>query len=718
MRLMLPFSFLVKVSRSVLTGRLGVGVMLALSLALGSVTSAYAAAYRSPVNVAFSPDGALLAAADPTWGGVVIIDPQGRTVVREVALKGDPSYLAWNGNDKLLVSEGSTGTVVEVNATSGQVLRRLSAVRLATGVARTSDGKLMLVCDRGLNRVAFVDLEKFQVGKTVDVVREPGYIALTGDDQYAVVANKLPRSEDAREKTHAAEVSVIELGTGTVRNVRLPGGSSIVRQIAISPDNRFAYVAHQIGRANSMVIQVDRGWTMTNGTSIIDIAKAELHTSFLYDRDGSGAANPWGIAVSADGTKLWATLAGISQLATVDLQGLHALLAEDDTLRFSLYNDIGTLVGKELLARRTLSPVEGTRGMALNPAGTVLAVAAYFEGKVLLIDLASAQTEAVVLGSNPAEDQTRLGERYFNSGLYCNQQWLSCATCHEGGRMDGLNWDLLNDGQGNPKNTKSHVLSALTPPTNITGCREDAHVSARAGYSNIEFSPAPEDRVSATYAYIESLVAEPSPYLGADGKLTADAEAGKQIFESAAADCSRCHAGPLFTDQKRYHVGTRLLPPDISTWDDGGYDTPTLVELWRTAPYLHLGHAASLLEVLTTFNAGDEHGKTSQLSAAERDQLIAYLMQIGPLGDDTTTSNSDAGSRHDVEPPNPGDTGGGCMCRMGASAGTPASAASYRNLVLGTTILLLTVWRRKRAARTSAPQAMNDQGQSRKGKWT
>ena len=37
----------------------------------------------------------------------------------------------------------------------------------------------------------------------------------------------------------------------------------------------------------------------------------------------------------------------------------------------------------------------------------------------------------------------------------------SCATCHPDGRSDGLNWDLLNDGIGNPKNegTKLFQLS-------------------------------------------------------------------------------------------------------------------------------------------------------------------------------------------------------------------------------------------------------------------
>ena len=208
MYLRCPSSLAERIARGIC--RRSILVALAAALALLSVTRSYAAAYRSPINVTFSPDGSLLAAADPTWGGVVIIDPQSRSVLREVALKGDPSYVIWNGNDKVLVSEGSAGTVAEVNATSGELIRRLSAVRRATGLAGTSDGKLMLVCDRGLSRVAFVDLDKFEVTKTVDVVREPGYIALTGDDQYAVVSNKLPPSEDARTKEHGAQVSIID----------------------------------------------------------------------------------------------------------------------------------------------------------------------------------------------------------------------------------------------------------------------------------------------------------------------------------------------------------------------------------------------------------------------------------------------------------------------------------------------------------------------------
>lgn len=58
------------------------------------------------------------------------------------------------------------------------------------------------------------------------------------------------------------------------------------------------------------------------------------------------------------------------------------------------------------------------------------------------------------------------------------------------------------------------------------------------------------------------------------------------------------------------------------------FDTPTLIELWRTAPYLHDGSAATLRDVLTTANPDDKHGKTSHLTADQLNDLIAYLLSL------------------------------------------------------------------------------------------
>ena len=68
--------------------------------------------------------------------------------------------------------------------------------------------------------------------------------------------------------------------------------------------------------------------------------------------------------------------------------------------------------------------------------------------------------------------------------------------------------------------------------------------------------------------------------------------------------------------------GTRLGEPFSAL------DTPTLLGVWQTAPYLHDGSAASLRDVLTVRNAGDLHGKVSTLSETELDELVAYLNQI------------------------------------------------------------------------------------------
>jgi cytochrome c peroxidase len=61
---------------------------------------------------------------------------------------------------------------------------------------------------------------------------------------------------------------------------------------------------------------------------------------------------------------------------------------------------------------------------------------------------------------------------------------------------------------------------------------------------------------------------------------------------------------------------------------DGRYDTPSLVEAYRTAPYLHDGRALTLKEVLTTHNKEHKHGGTEGLSVDEIDAIVAFLREL------------------------------------------------------------------------------------------
>src|SRR5664279_57523 len=604
---------------------LGLAVLLGAGPSQAQKSSGDRPAYRSPIDVAYSPDGSLLAVADRTWPGLSIINPSDGSVVREVKLLGDPYHVLWNGADKVLVAEGSNGTVAEIEAASGTVLRRIVIGQVAKGLAITPDGRL-LTCDRALNKLVIVKLDTGQVESTVDVGREPGTVAVTQDGKYAVVGNKLPRPADRMANVPAAEISIVTLATKEVRAVPLAAGTTMIRHVVLSSDGRWAYVTHQSPRGGLPVTQLDNGWAMTNAMTIVDVAAATLYANFVFDYSGSGAATPWGAAINRDGSKPWVTLAGVREVASVDLTALHKRLSGyTQAQRIELLRNLSDLHSDGTIKRIALTTIEGTRGVALSPDGKTLAVAAYFSGKVLLVAAADVSvSKTIALPDNPADDQIRTGERFYYSALNCYQTWLSCSSCHDEGRMDTLNWDLQNDGTGNPKQTKSHVFSSETPPTNVSGCRENALVSARAGYQFIQFQAAPEDRVQATYAFIKSLQPEPSPYLGPDGKLTPGAVEGKKLFEGSAG-CSGGHKGTYFTDMSKHDIGTRRSgtdgPDNNPTWDTAGWDTPTLIEAWRTAPYLHLGTAVTVKDVLTTENKEKMHGNAADLTAQQIDQL-------------------------------------------------------------------------------------------------
>jgi cytochrome c peroxidase len=254
----------------------------------------------------------------------------------------------------------------------------------------------------------------------------------------------------------------------------------------------------------------------------------------------------------------------------------------------------------------------------------------YFSDTLTAIDLSNTNSkpESIPLSTsgprNPSTeaDQVRKGEFYFHDATICFQGWQSCSTCHPGdARADGLNWDLLNDGIGNPKNTKSLLLAFQTPPAMWLGVRETAETAVRAGIKHILFTQQPEEVAAAIDAYLKSLKPVPSPHL-ARGRLSETVRRGEKVFSRAG--CATCHPPPIFTDLHQYDVGTRR-PFDRPT---DKFDTPTLVELWRTAPYLHDGSAATVRDVLTTRNPQDRHAKASHLTTQEIDDLCAYLLSL------------------------------------------------------------------------------------------
>ena len=97
---------------------------------------------------------------------------------------------------------------------------------------------------------------------------------------------------------------------------------------------------------------------------------------------------------------------------------------------------------------------------------------------------------------------------------------------------------------------------------------------------------------------------------------------GKRLFEGKA-DCATCHPGPYFTDKKTHDVG--ITSPNEP---HAQYDTPSLIEAYRTAPYYHDGRAATMKEALTEHDPKHLHGNLKDLTPQEREDLIAYVLSL------------------------------------------------------------------------------------------
>jgi cytochrome c peroxidase len=264
----------------------------------------------------------------------------------------------------------------------------------------------------------------------------------------------------------------------------------------------------------------------------------------------------------------------------------------------------------------------GPRAVAV--VGHMAYVANYFSDSLTAIDLAAStlKLESIPLGPKQEMSIIRKGEFYFHDATICLQGWQSCASCHPGdARADGLNWDLLNDGIGNPKNTKSLLLAHQTPPAMFLGVRTNAEAAVRAGIKHILFTDQPDEIPAAIDEYLKSFKPVSSPHL-VHGKLSDAAKRGKKLFSKAG--CADCHVPGLYTDLQPHDVGTRAAydrPADQ-------FYTPTLIEIWSTAPYLHNGSAATIRDVITTRNARGQHGDVSGLSSQEIDDLCEYVLSL------------------------------------------------------------------------------------------
>ena len=249
----------------------------------------------------------------------------------------------------------------------------------------------------------------------------------------------------------------------------------------------------------------------------------------------------------------------------------------------------------------------------------------YFSDSVNMIEMWDDGPGAAIplpLIEDVKPDLVRAGEMAFNDATFCYQHWQSCASCHPDVRSDGTNWDLLNDGIGNPKQSRSLLYAHKTSPVMITGIRGSAEIAVTSGFSHIQFHQVTQERDDSVNEYLKSLEPIPSPYLTKDGRLTESAKRGKKIF-NGKANCVKCHMPPYYGDRTKY---TLHLGSDIDR--DREFATPILIECWRTAPYMYDGRALSIKDMITVDNKNNLHGNTKDLAEQEVKDLAEYVKSL------------------------------------------------------------------------------------------
>lgn len=448
------------------------------------------------------------------------------------------------------------------------------------------------------------------------------------------------------------------------------------RALALSPDGGKLYVSRFVSAAHhGEVWQVDTATLALSATIRLDKLGNNAHRDSTAE--GKGTPNYLsGLAVSKDGTRLLVTSNKMNSdkgpLVGADLDQdntVRNLLTIVDTstrrvtdsidldnsdsasaVAFSPLDDylFVTLQGNNDLAIFDRYEVERSagfggfasrqrvgsapRGLAFDPVTGRLFVKNDLSRDLTVFELADffaagradfPRQSVPTTGQEVLPEPVLRGKRIFHHAgdpRMSAEGYLSCATCHADGGLDGRTWDFTGRGEG-LRNTTSLNGRAGTGQgkvhwtanfDEIQDFEHDIrnHFGGSGFLTNTQFAGATplgpskaglSADLDALAAYLASLGHDRiprSPHRRSDGTLTDDAIAGATLFQREG--CATCHSGSEMTDGRIHDVGTTGTTSGSRMGGPlAGIETPTLRGIWESAPYLHDGSAATLADVFS-----------------------------------------------------------------------------------------------------------------------
>jgi DNA-binding beta-propeller fold protein YncE len=590
-----------------------------LSMLVTLWLSPLALADSSNSLMGISTDGKLLACSNRDSGSVSIIRLGDNAKLWEMKVGKKPEGVSFLGDThQLAVAIYAEDKIVFLDAdaktVAGRILGETKVFDEPYGLVSDATGQKIFVTLTYPGQVVQIDTQTRKVEYTFDAGAFARGIALSNDGKRLFVT-----------EYYTANVNAIDIATRKrVDTWKGISSENLARQITLHPTRPKAYMPH----IRSRITAAHGSGSIFPYVTAMDTDQREEKRRRRLPMDAFvGArvtANPWEIAIAPDGKRAYVVFSGTNDMYVCNV-------IDDDY--------------RELTYRATLSLGNNPRAVRLSPDGKHFYVYNALDFQVVVYDTKSlAKLRTIDVTDNPLGKEVLLGKRLFYTALQpmASRRWISCSSCHPDGESDGRTWQ-------NPeglRDTPAMAGIAATHPIHWSADRDEVQdfeftirgqLMQGRGLTRTRLNPAlgkPNKGLSrdldALAIYNNSHGFTLSPH--AKNGLSQSAKRGKILFLSKQTNCASCHKGSYYTDsitgQKsvRHDVGTGKADPTEKMGPT--YDTPTLLGIYRTAPYLHHGKAATLRDVLTAKNPKDRHGKTSHLSDAEIADLVTFLKAL------------------------------------------------------------------------------------------
>jgi hypothetical protein len=568
--------------------------------------------------------------------------------VWEAQVGKKPTTLAEAPSGHIWVVNRDDATVSVVNAATGNLIDThvLPYASRPFGIAFAPDRSAAYVSLEGTGELLKLDVDSGQILGALAVNPKPRGIAVSGDSARILVSRFIsPQSHGQVTEVNASDFTVgktillaVDAGPDTEASGR--GVPNYLSSVSISPDGLTASVPSK--KDNTLRGQFRDGQPLTFESTVraiisqLDLSAGQENVNGRVDMDDSNL--PIDSLYSEFGNQLFVALLGSNRVEVRDAYDISKVLG--------VIEDTG------------LAPT----GLAFNADFSRLFVHNFLSRSVEIYDVtgfkhadsfvADKLSTVDVVAAEKLDDQILLGKQiFYNSDdlRMSRDGYLSCISCHLDDTSDERVWDFTDRGEG-LRNTISLLGRRGMGQGNVHWTAnfdeiQDFENDIRGSFGGTGFmsdddfnagtrsDPLGDPKsglskdLDALAAYVASLdEGHPSPYRRSDGSLSAEAQAGKVLFEGIGG-CLSCHTGPDFTDTLKHDVGTVQAHSGRASGQPlsgTGFETPTLLGIWETAPYLHDGSAATLFEVIE--NAS--HGKASAFTPTEKDELVAYLLAL------------------------------------------------------------------------------------------